>query len=728
MTEIRRSDELIRESAKLTPPPPQVSLPNPLRDDHPTILHASPSVGSKAFGWIAMTATVFAWLVVAFQTTLNLEAGLSDGRAATIDVIVAIIFLILTAVLTFSALIYLVNRVGALARLSNHERTPQRELDAHFAGGEQTMTALVPSYAEEPRVVRATMWSAALQEFPSLDVVLLLDDKPHSTDPAVLAKLNRTRSIPSEIQEALSEPERAFTEALAVAEAQVATGDPHATLSAQTIENLYRQATDWLVKMIKAETVIDHADEFFIDGVLLALARDLTEVADQIHDSGSIDMPADEGLTRIRRLVNIFSARLDVFERKRYASLSDEANKAMNLNSYIGLMGRSWVIEGAEDGDGQRRELLRPQRQDEDAADYVVRTPTYLLTLDADSLLVPDYCARLVHKMEQPGNERMAVIQTPYSSYSGAPTLVERIAGMTTDLQHLQHQGRTRFDATFWVGANAVIRTAALDDIVEVRTEQGPVGPREIRTYIQDRTVIEDTESSMDLVANGWSLYNYPERLSYSATPPDFGSLVVQRRRWANGGLIILPKIAEAIRARRERREKTHVLEMSVRADYLVSIASTTLATLMLIVVPAAAWLLSPFMFIIAIPYFATMALDLRASGHKAIHVCYVFALNLVLLPVNLAGVLKSMQQAVTGRKIPFARTPKIRDRVAAPTVFVALPYLLAASLLAIAVLTALQGHWGAVAIAGFTGSAALIGSLIFVSPLRLRREEARLR
>ena len=33
------------------------------------------------------------------------------------------------------------------------------------------------------------------------------------------------------------------------------------------------------------------------------------------------------------------------------------------------------------------------------------------------------------------------------------------------------HQGMTYYDATFWVGANAVIRKAALDDICVVSTE-----------------------------------------------------------------------------------------------------------------------------------------------------------------------------------------------------------------------------------------------------------------
>jgi cellulose synthase (UDP-forming) len=82
------------------------------------------------------------------------------------------------------------------------------------------------------------------------------------------------------------------------------------------------------------------------------------------------------------------------------------------------------------------------------------------------------------------------------------------------------HQGMTYYDATFWVGANAILRRTALEDIAEVdNTGQWPV-----KRYISDNTVIEDTESSIDLVSKKWRLHNYAERLSYSATPPDFGS------------------------------------------------------------------------------------------------------------------------------------------------------------------------------------------------------------
>ena len=98
--------------------------------------------------------------------------------------------------------------------------------------------------------------------------------------------------------------------------------------------------------------------------------------------------------------------------------------------------------------------------------------------------------------MEQP-RERAArrhpdaVLRLPRRRRRGS----SGIAGATTDIQHIVHQGMTHYGATFWVGANAVIRKRALDDIVEIEHEGG----FEIRRYIQDRTVIEDTESSIDL-------------------------------------------------------------------------------------------------------------------------------------------------------------------------------------------------------------------------------------
>ena len=98
---------------------------------------------------------------------------------------------------------------------------------------------------------------------------------------------------------------------------------------------------------------------------------------------------------------------------------------------------------------------------------------TYLLTLDADSLLLRDYCLRLVYFLESAGNERVAVTQTPYSSFRGAPTRIERLAGATTDLQHILHQGMTYYGATSGWAPTPSSARRALEDIVEVETDGG---------------------------------------------------------------------------------------------------------------------------------------------------------------------------------------------------------------------------------------------------------------
>ncbi len=377
----------------------------------------------------------------------------------------------------------------------------------------------------------------------------------------------------------------------------------------------YRYAVQWLRDMAAEEVHEDHVDTFFIEQVILELAEDLDLTAaalDTAYDTHT--MLSVERLYELhRRLVWIFSADVTTFERKKYASLSHEANKAMNLNAYIGLMGGRYRIETTSSG----KTMLRLVAGAAQEADLIIPNSDYLLTLDADSLLMRDYCLRLVYFLEQPGNERVAVTQTPYSSFRGAPTRIERLAGATTDIQHILHQGMSGHNATFWVGANAVIRMDAMDDIMQIEEVDG----LEVRRYVQDRTVIEDTESSVDLADHGWRLVNYPERLSYSATPPDFGSLVVQRRRWANGGLLILPKFFMQVRSRRDTDNPVRLAEWMIRVNYMASLAWSSFALLLILFFPFDSKLLSPLVLLTAAPYFICQASDLKYNGYRYIDI-----------------------------------------------------------------------------------------------------------
>jgi cellulose synthase/poly-beta-1,6-N-acetylglucosamine synthase-like glycosyltransferase len=620
------------------------------------------TVGGARF---AVFFTAAAWLAYVIEQLVRITQ--SDVTARTL--LETGVYLVIVSLLTASASAYLLARVGYFERVKSHRRVPRSTIDDFFDDAMPTMTVLIPSYREDARVVRQTLLSAALQEYPNLRVVLLVDDPPNPTDPDQREALERSRALPAAVAESLRGPRLRFEQALESFEHQTTRELVADRATLELLAQNYDNAVDWFEHERRRLPRIDHSDAFLAIEFFDRMANDMKTTAVAIRTAAS---EPGSAISRRRvhqlytRLARTFQAELNCFERKQFASLSPEANKAMNLNSYLGLMGGRYCIVSSPGG-----RVLVPAG--DRTADLVIPDNDYVLTLDADSILLPEYCLRLVHFMEQEENARVAVVQTPYSAYRGAKTRIERIAGATTDIQHIVHQGLTHYDATFWVGANAVIRKRALDELKEEADEAGFI----IRRYIRDRTVIEDTESSIDLRSRGWKLHNYPERLSYSATPPDFGALVIQRQRWANGGLVILPKLLALLRKRSASASRPSFAELFLRTNYLASISWASIGLLLLLLYPFDGQLLTRFAVVTAVPYFWTMANDLRRVGYQRSDIFRIYGFNLLLLPVNLAGTFQSVVQGIGGQKIAFARTPKVRNRTVAPLLCLVIPLVL---------------------------------------------------
>ncbi|HVS99983.1 MAG TPA: glycosyltransferase family 2 protein [Solirubrobacterales bacterium] len=653
----------------------------------------------------AVVVTVAAWAAL-FVTVLN--GQVIEGVHGHAGLVQTVGFLTAVTLLAASATAYLFGRLGFYYRTKEARRTPRAMLDEFYADRRPPVTVLIPSYQEEPGVILMTLLSTALQEYPDLRIVLLIDDPPNPRYEGPRRLLDSATALPAEVGRLLSEPRRRFDLALQRFEA---AADPSAPTSVDQVEALaveYEYATSWVRSLSEQYHVSDHNEAFFATQVLGKLAGDLAVVGRALR-AAAADEPEKIDAARLaqlyRRLAWTFRCEVSSFQRKSYASLSAEPNKAMNLNSYIGLMG------------GAYREVETPAGLNlvpagDREPDLVVPEAEFILTIDADSVIMPEYCLRLVHLLEREEHQKVAVAQSPYSAFPGAATRLERIAGATTDLQHIIHQGMTYHAATFWVGANAVLRKRALDDIEQVEYK----GPFKIYRYISDRTVIEDTESSIDLAAGGWTLHNYNERLAFSATPPDFGSLCIQRNRWANGGLLILPNLWRAVRARRRRGERTSIGELLLRLNYMASIFWASLFVLCLMVIPFNGHLVSPLTYAIAIPYFIAMSIDLKYCGYKYIDAFRIYGFNLLLLPVNLAGSISSIVQALTGAKGKFMRTPKVRNRTVPAFIYVVLPYLLVGwsiytfkvayehDLWSNAIFAAINGLLGAYAIVAFIG------------------------
>ena len=620
-----------------------------------------------------------------------------------------LIYLGALTIVFYSIIHYHVCLIGNYKR-QTHERIPTLETIASIYDTDAAkVTVLVPSFKEERQIMFQTLMSAALSEYPSKNVVLLIDNPQNPKEPEDRALLEQARALPHELQAQFAQQAAIFSAARDAYHARQKSGPINTAQENKTLADLYEQVAQWLEneahQLAEGQPLDTLAGDtrFFIETIILRPATLHREHAEKLRTGDAL---SEHEVTRhYNRLASLFSVQFSSFERKRYVNLSHDPNKAMNLNSYIALIGRTW--REAETPSG-----LQLQECAVGEAGLTIPAADYVNTIDADSLMTHDYIARLVYFLEQPEHSRVAVAQSPCSATPGHRSAVERIASASIDVQFHTHQGYTYWDASFWVGANAMLRTSALDAIKEVQEVDGKI----ISVYIQDRTLIEDTESTIDLVHKGWKLYNYPKRMTYSASPGDFGSLLIQRRRWANGGLIILPKLLRyAFRAPKNLRLAR---ELFMRFNYL---AMTSLSVAMLLVYSFYTFsprLSSPLLIYANLPYLFLFSRDLKICGYRYSDALRVCAFNLMLLPVIAAGVLKQMEQIITGRKIPFGRTPKVKGRTAAPAFYYLLELVLI-GYFANRVLEEIDDtHWTQAAFAG-ANFAFLVYALIYFIGIR---------
>ena len=118
----------------------------------------------------------------------------------------SLLFLGMALGLIYGNMVYQLTRIGYFRRLHSHVPARQVELNSFFAMNEPpTLTVLVPSYKEDHEVIRRTLLSAALQEYPYKKIVLLIDNPPQPTDEGDQALLQAARQLPTAIQDLLSE-------------------------------------------------------------------------------------------------------------------------------------------------------------------------------------------------------------------------------------------------------------------------------------------------------------------------------------------------------------------------------------------------------------------------------------------------------------------------------------------------------------------------------------------
>ena len=154
---------------------------------------------------LVYTAVLAASIAGIYAVILTLNLILGGLRNGSVGTVLGSIFGFCVAfALLFGNLMHLIASLGHLKLRRKQDRPDPEALQNLYEGDAPPAVFLIPSYKENLRLVRQTLLSAALQEYPNRRLVLLIDDPPYPSDSANLENLFATRRLPRELQTLLS--------------------------------------------------------------------------------------------------------------------------------------------------------------------------------------------------------------------------------------------------------------------------------------------------------------------------------------------------------------------------------------------------------------------------------------------------------------------------------------------------------------------------------------------
>lgn len=274
----------------------------------------------------------------------------------------------------------------------------------------------------------------------------------------------------------------------------------------------------------------------------------------------------------------------------------------------------------------------------------------FVAILDADHVPHPNFLRHTLPYFNDPG---LAVVQAPQDFYNGGSFEHGRKRGKGDEQPlHYTEQslfyraiqpGKNRWNAAFWCGTPAVLRTAALRDVGGVATD----------------SVTEDLMTTIRLHRAGWRTVFHDEVLARGLAAPTAGEYRLQRRRWGIGAIQTL---------RHERPLTGPGLTWQQRLSYAATLLAwfDALRLIGLLLVPplvlltGAAPLAVP-LHVFAIfftVYFLLQFVAMLALGRGTFRPIKSATFELVRLDASLTALLSGY----TGRDLTFEVTPKGRS------------------------------------------------------------------
>src|SRR5262245_34503394 len=215
------------------------------------------------YTWIGLALTIATSIMVHLDIQALMRSRLHVG--AWVQLAADVVLMMSVYYLIFGTVLYFACRLAYLKRLAVHRPSSHAELEAVYDQPRApVLTILVPSYKEEEPVVRQTLLSAALMEYPDRDIVLLIDDPPEPVNSEAADALARMRNLPRQLEDLFRKQQRRYSTALADFERRCAQGAVHLGRESQRVAELYREVAAGLERQARTSLTTDHTDRLFV--------------------------------------------------------------------------------------------------------------------------------------------------------------------------------------------------------------------------------------------------------------------------------------------------------------------------------------------------------------------------------------------------------------------------------------------------------------------------------
>ena len=211
-----------------------------------------PSVrGERFLTWAAIAACLCSLLLLyRHLTNFALEGGLTPAR-----LLLAGCTAFLVTALVYGSLVYLFARVGYLRRKAALVQPSRDELETVYNLNKEhpRVCILIPTYREEIRALRQTILSAALSEYPSRRIAVVIDDPPEDSAEA-LRVLVTTRCLVADLNALFREAAKHYRAELSKFIVRSQRGEPlDLTSECRHLADLYEGMANWIEALVEAD-------------------------------------------------------------------------------------------------------------------------------------------------------------------------------------------------------------------------------------------------------------------------------------------------------------------------------------------------------------------------------------------------------------------------------------------------------------------------------------------